>query len=130
MRLGIVRFMMPVPRSASLRDRFRLGVVAYNPTVLPEEVEVWWIELAEAGEQHTVPHGPYWNLEGTRGIVQFIGEHHQDLWMAEVNLDSASLAVLTHDHDDCLDRWSIRAGQLPPAHLAGVAAGQPVCVCL
>ena len=82
------------------RDRYRLGVVAYDPAVAPDSVAVRWIELEDAGDQYTVPHGPFWNLDGTRGVVQFIGEYHQNLWIAEVDLDQATATVLTHDHDD------------------------------
>ena len=100
------------------RDHVRLGVVAYDPTVSPDSVTVRWIELAEAGDQHTIPHGPYWNREGTRGVVQFIGEDHQDVWYAEIDLANASATVVTHDHDDAwIGGPPVQANYLQPALL-------------
>ena len=101
------------------RDRFRLGVVVYDPTVVPDSVAVRWIDLAEAGDQHTIPHGPLWNLEGTRGVVPFIGEDHQDLWYAEIDLENASATVLTHDHDDAwIGGPPVQANYRQPALMA------------
>ncbi len=106
------------PKVGEPRDRFRLGVVAYDPTVPPDSVDVRWIDLAEAGDQHTVSHGPSWNLEGTRGVAAFIGEHHQDVWYAEIDLDKASTTVLTHDHDDAwIGGPPVQANYLQPALL-------------
>ena len=106
------------PKVGEPRDRVRLGVVAFDPAIAPEDVAVRWIELAEAGDQHTIPHGPYWNLEGTRGVVQFIGEDHQDVWYADIDLDSASATVLTRDHDDAwIGGPPVQANYLQPALL-------------
>ena len=98
------------------RDRFRLGVVTIDPAVPTDSVAVRWVELHEAGEQVTVPHGPFWNLEGTRAVAQFIGEDHQDLWYAEVDLETGSAKVLAHDHDGAwIGGPPVQANYLGPA---------------
>jgi len=98
------------------RDRWRLGVVAVDPTVPIDSVRIRWIDLAEAGEQATVPHGPSWNLEGTRAVAQFIGERHEDVWFVEIDPGTASARVLAHDHDDgWIGGPPIQANYLQPA---------------
>lgn len=82
------------------RDLVRLGVVAADQSVPPDSLEVRWIAPPEAGAEHTVPQGPFWNLEGTRAVAQFVGEEDHDLWIVELDLDSGTTRVITHDHDD------------------------------
>ncbi len=104
------------------RDVLRLGVVAFDPAVDPDSVKVTWIELSEAGDANTVPHGPFWNLEGTRALAQFIGEDHRDIWFAEVDLASGAATVVTHDHDDAwIGGPPIQANYLQPALLEWLA---------
>ncbi|MFQ6046087.1 MAG: prolyl oligopeptidase family serine peptidase [Gemmatimonadales bacterium] len=100
------------------RDLVRMGVVTFDPTVPVDSVEIGWLTLPEAGEQNTVPHGPFWNLEGTRAVVQFIGEDHRDIWYAEVDLTTGGTTVLAHDHDDAwIGGPPIQANYLQPALL-------------
>ncbi|MGD8698265.1 MAG: prolyl oligopeptidase family serine peptidase [Gemmatimonadales bacterium] len=100
------------------RDRVRLGIVRVDPRVALDSIAVIWVELSEAGEQATVPHGPYWNLEGTRAVVPFIGEDHQDLWYAELDVETGSASVITHDHDDAwIGGPPVQANYLQPALL-------------
>ncbi len=82
------------------RDVVMMGVVPFDPYVEVEQIDVQWFELPEAGDEHTMPHGPYWNLEGTRAVAQFIGENDHDLWIAELDLTTGQTNVLLHDHDD------------------------------
>ena len=82
------------------RDLIRLGVVAAVPTVPADSLEVRWITLPEASDERTEPAGLFWNLEGTRAVAQFVGEHDHDLWIAEIDPTSGKTRVLTHDHDE------------------------------
>ena len=100
------------------RDIVRLGIVAADQSVPPDSVAVRWVTLPEAGDQRTVPHGPYWNLEGTRAVVQFLGENDHDLWIAELDPGSAKARVVTHDHDDgWLGGPPVQSNYLQPALL-------------
>jgi dipeptidyl aminopeptidase/acylaminoacyl peptidase len=81
------------------RDRARLGVVRFDPRAAVDSTTVKWVTLAEAGSQETVPHGPYWSLEGDRAVVQFGGEHNKDLWFAELDPATATARVITADHE-------------------------------
>ena len=106
------------PKVGEPRATTRLGVVAIDPTVHPDSVEVKWFDVAEAGERKTVPHGPYWSLEGDKAVAQFISEDHKDLWFVELNLASGTTAVITHDHDDAwIGGPPIQANYLQPALL-------------
>lgn len=82
------------------RDLARLGIVAVDPSVSAESLAVRWVELPEAAGQRTVPHGPFWSLDGQRAVVQFAGEHARDLWIAELDVRTGATRVLVHDHDD------------------------------
>ncbi len=100
------------------RDVVRLGVVTVDPTIAVDDVTVRWIVLSEAGGEQTRPHGPYWNREGTRAVVQFLGEDHHDLWIAEVDLGGGTTSVLDHQHDDAwIGGPPIQGGGLQPTLL-------------
>jgi len=98
------------------RDRYRLGIVDVDPTVPADSVRVRWVDLQEAGDEATVPHGPWWNLEGTRAVAQFIGEDDHDVWFAEIDPATGAATVLTHDHDDAwIGGPPVQANYLQPA---------------
>ncbi len=112
------------PKVGEPRDRVRLGIVAVDPSVPMDSVEVRWVDLAEAGDQATVPHGPVWSLDGSRGVAQFIGEDHEDLWIAELNLVSGTVTVLSHDHDAAwIGGPPIQANYLQPALMEWLPGG-------
>ena len=97
------------------RDVYRLGVVEIDPSVPADSVQVRWLDVEEAGDEATVPHGPWWSPDGRRAVVQFLGEDHRDVWYAEVDLEAASARVLVHDHDDAwLGGPPIQAGRGQP----------------
>jgi len=98
------------------RATIRLGVVVVDHTVHPDSVDVKWFDLVEAGERKTVPHGPYWSLEGDRAVAQFISDDHKDLWIVDLDLASGTASVITHDHDDAwIGGPPIQANYLQPA---------------
>ncbi|MEZ4417919.1 MAG: prolyl oligopeptidase family serine peptidase [Gemmatimonadota bacterium] len=106
------------------RDRFRLGIVAADASVERDSAQVTWVSFPEAEEQETVPHGPWWSLDGTRALVQLIGEDHQDLWIAELDPRTGTLRVLAHDHDDAwIGGPPVQANTLQPALLEWLPDG-------
>lgn len=109
------------------RDLYRLGLVEVDPSVPLDSVQVRWIDLTEAGEENTVPHGPFWSRDGTRAVAQFIGEDHEDLWFAELDLGSATARVLVHDHDEAwIGGPPIQANYLQPALMEWLPGGELV----
>jgi dipeptidyl aminopeptidase/acylaminoacyl peptidase len=109
------------------RDVYRLGVVAVDPSVPADSVKIRWIDVEDAQGQATVSHGPFWSLDGVRSVVQFIGEDHEDVWIAEVDLESASARVLAHDHDEAwIGGPPIQANYLEPALMRWLADGSLV----
>lgn len=104
------------PKTGELRDVTRLGLVRIDAGVVVDSVQITWVDLPESGDDGTVPHGPFWSPHGTRSVVQFIGEDHQDVWFAEVNLDMGTTEVITHDHDDgWIGGPPVQANYLQPA---------------
>ncbi|MGD2069323.1 MAG: hypothetical protein PVI57_11670, partial [Gemmatimonadota bacterium] len=59
-------------------DRYRLGVIPYDPTVDPDSIPVRWVELEEAGERGVIPHGPDWSPDGHRALVVVSSQDHHD----------------------------------------------------
>lgn len=109
------------------RDVVRLGVAAVDPSVPTDSIVVRWIVLAEAGDEHTVPHGPVWSPDGTRAVVQFLGEDHHDLWIAELDLERGTARVLVHDHDDAwIGGPPIQGGRLEPTLMEWLPSGDLV----
>jgi hypothetical protein len=104
------------PKVGEPRDIVRLGIVRVDPLVPVDSIQVTWVDLPEAGDQKTVPHGPYWNLEGSRAVMQFIGEDHEDLWFVELDVETGTTTVITHDHDDAwIGGPPVQANYLQPA---------------
>ena len=108
---GYSRALEAREKAGEPRDRFRLGVMAMTPGVAPESVMVRWVDgplASTAGTtrgpatpgESTIPHGPYWSPDGSRALVQFVGEHDKDLWITELDAAAGTIRVLTHDHDD------------------------------
>ncbi|MFN0179545.1 MAG: S9 family peptidase [Gemmatimonadales bacterium] len=87
------------PKVGEPRDVARLGMIDADPRTPDDSVKIRWLDLAAAGKQQTVPHGPSWNPAGTRALVQFVGEHGRDWWLAEVDLAAGQTQVVTSDHE-------------------------------
>jgi dipeptidyl aminopeptidase/acylaminoacyl peptidase len=108
------------------RDRIRLGIVRFDPAAaVAESLTVGWVTLPEAKDQATVPHGPSWSLEGDRAVIQLIGEHDKDLWLAELDLATGRARVITADHDDgWLGGPPIQSNYLEPTVLEWLPGGR------
>ncbi len=81
-------------------DERKLGIVALDPLVDPTKVEAIWVSLHEAGDRPAIVHGPWWNLEGNRAVIQVLTEDHKDLWIADLDVETGKTKVLAHDRDD------------------------------
>ena len=56
--------------------------------------------------------------------VQFIGEDHQDVWYAELDVTTGITTVITHDHDDgWIGGPPVQANYLRPALLEWLPDG-------
>ncbi len=106
------------------RDVVTMGIQRIDPAVPPDSLHVTWVTLPEAGDENTVPHGPYWSPDGRRALVQFIGEDHQDVWYAELDVTTGITTVITHDHDDgWIGGPPVQANYLRPALLEWLPDG-------
>lgn len=124
---GYSRVLEARPKVGDPRDVVRLGIVAVDPRKGADSVTVRWVELPEAGDQKTVPWGPYWSPDGARAAVQFVGEHGQDLWIAELDLARGTTQVLVQEHDDAwLGGPPIQANYRGPTLLEWLPGGRLV----
>jgi dipeptidyl aminopeptidase/acylaminoacyl peptidase len=124
---GYSRVLEARPKVGEPRDRVRLGIVAVDPAVPAESLAVRWVDLPEAGDQQTVPHGPSWSPDGARAVVQFAGEHGKDLWIAELDVARGTTRVLVHEHDPAwLGGPPIQANYRGPTLLEWLPGGRLV----
>ena len=113
------------PKVGEPRDTVRMGIVRFDPTVHPDSVDVTWVVLPEAGDRLTIPHGPFWSLEGDRAVIQIISADHKDLWIATLDFETGNTTVVSHDHDDAwIGGPPIQANYRGPALLEWLPAGR------
>lgn len=109
------------------RDRFRFGVMTFDPSVAADSATIRWVSLPEAGTEATYPEGPSWSPDGARAIVQFVGERDKDLWIASVDLATARTTVLSHDHDDAwIGGPPVQSNNFGPTHAEWISNEQLV----
>lgn len=123
-RSGVTEIHEARPKIGEPRDEVRFGVVRWEPTLDPDSVEVRWIEPAEAEERAAIIHGPYWSLEGDRGVVQIMSRDHKDLWISELDPATGQTTVVAHEHDPAwLGGPPPLAGSLQPALMEWLPGG-------
>jgi dipeptidyl aminopeptidase/acylaminoacyl peptidase len=104
------------PKAGDLEDELRLGIVPFDPK--SEAPSITWVDTSTASPDPALVHGPYWNLEGSRAVVQVASTGHKDRWIAELDVETGRTKVLVHDHDDAwLGGPPPVAGYLGPALL-------------
>jgi dipeptidyl aminopeptidase/acylaminoacyl peptidase len=122
---GVTEIHNARPKIGEPRDEFRMGIVAVQPAVHPDSVEVRWIEIPEAGGRGVQFHGPYWSLEGDRAVIQVMSQDHKDLWISSLDPVTGRTELLVHEHDPAwLGGPPPLAGSLQPTLLEWLPGGR------
>ncbi|MFQ5569400.1 MAG: prolyl oligopeptidase family serine peptidase [Rhodothermales bacterium] len=88
------------PKVGEPQDTYGMGIVRFDPTVAPDEIEVIRVTYPEQDSLPAIFYGPTWSLEGNRAVVQIISQGHKDQWISRLDLETGHTAPIIHDHDD------------------------------
>jgi dipeptidyl aminopeptidase/acylaminoacyl peptidase len=77
---------------------YKMGIVRVDATVDPDSVEVTWVDAGT--EKDVVVHGPYWNPQGTKAVVQILSMDHKDRWISVLDVETGETEVIDHQHED------------------------------
>jgi dipeptidyl aminopeptidase/acylaminoacyl peptidase len=122
---GITAIHTARPKIGEPRDEQRFGIVAVEPSVHPDSVQVRWVSVPEAGERATLVHGPFWSVEGDVAVIQAMSLDHKDLWISRLDPASGAAELLAHEHDPAwLGGPPVLAGSLRPALLEWLPGGR------
>ncbi|HLP60786.1 MAG TPA: prolyl oligopeptidase family serine peptidase, partial [Candidatus Deferrimicrobium sp.] len=88
------------PKVGEAQDELRMGIVAFDPTVPPDEVAITWVDCKETGGKPAIIFGPYWSLEGDQVVVQIVSTLHKDRWISRLDIKTGKTTPIIHDHDD------------------------------
>lgn len=99
------------PKVGEALPSWRLGIVAVDASVSPEDIEPRWVE--DGVEKDTVMHGPIWSPDGSHGVVQVLSMDHKDRWISLIDLEAGTLRHLDHQSEEAwiggplvIGRWS------------------------
>lgn len=109
------------PKVGEPLPRYKLGYVTFDPTLSEEEIEIHWLD--DETEKETVIHGPYWNAQGTHGLVQILSMDHKDRWISLVDLDAGRTRVIDHQHEEAWIGGPLVIGRWAPGYLEWLPEG-------
>ena len=109
------------------RDAFRFGIVAVDPLIDPDSVTARWLELPDAAGRPAITYGPYWNLEGTGGVIATITQDDKDLWISRLDPATGRTTVVDHQRDSAwLGGPPIQANNVRPGLIEWLPGGRLV----
>lgn len=86
------------PKVGEPLPEFRFGIVEVDPSVPADSVEVTWVEAPT--DKAVVMHGPDWSPTGRNAVIQVLSMDHKDRWIALLDVETAALTVVDHQHED------------------------------
>jgi len=89
-----------IPKVGESQDELRMGIVVFDPTRDPEEVDITWVDCKETEGKPAIIFGPYWSLEGDQVLVQIVSSLHKDHWISRLDIKTGKTTPIIHDHDD------------------------------
>ncbi len=99
------------PKVGEALPSWRMGIVAVDPSVRPEDIEIRWVE--DGVDEDTVMHGPVWSPDGEHGVVQVLSMDHKQRWISLLDLETGTLRHLDHQREEAwiggplvIGRWS------------------------
>jgi dipeptidyl aminopeptidase/acylaminoacyl peptidase len=113
---------MARPKVGEPLASYKMGIVHVDPTVDPDSVEVTWVDAGT--EKDVVVHGPYWNPQGTKAVVQILSMDHKDRWISLLDVESGETEVIDHQHEDAWIGGPLVEGRWSPGFLQWLPDGE------
>ncbi|MEE8519864.1 MAG: prolyl oligopeptidase family serine peptidase [Gemmatimonadota bacterium] len=109
------------PKVGEPLPKYKMGIVAVDPVVDPDSVEVTWVEAGT--DKETVVHGPFWSPTGTHAVVQILSMDHKDRWISLLDLETGETTVIDHQHEDAWIGGPLVGGRWSPGYLQWLPDG-------
>jgi dipeptidyl aminopeptidase/acylaminoacyl peptidase len=109
------------PKIGNPRPAFRMGIVRVDPSLPADSVSVTWVDAGTP--KPSIIHGPYWNLQGTRAVVQILSLDHKERWISLLDLESGQTSVIDHEHWDDWLNVKLVGGRWSPGYLEWLPGG-------
>jgi dipeptidyl aminopeptidase/acylaminoacyl peptidase len=113
------------PKVGAPRATYRLGIVAVEPTVERDSIEVRWVthDTGDSVPRPTIIHGPYWSPTGEAAVLQILSLDHKDRWIAWLNLEDTTTTIIDHQREDTWIGGPTVNGRWSPGYLQWLPDG-------
>ena len=103
------------PKVGEALPSWRTGIVAVDPTVRPEDIEVRWVD--DGVEEDTVIHGPWWSPDGSHAAVQVLSMDHKQRWIGLLDLETGAIRSVDHQTETAWIGGPLVIGRWSPGYL-------------
>ncbi len=103
------------PKVGEALPSWRMGIVAVDPSVRPEDIEVRWVEDGVEGD--TVIHGPWWSPDGSHAAVQVLSVDHKQRWIGLLDLGTGTIRTVDHQTEEAWIGGPLVVGRWSPGYL-------------
>ena len=103
------------PKVGEALPSWRMGIVAVDPSVRTEDIEIRWVE--DGIEKDTVMHGPWWSPDGKQGAMQVLSMDHKERWISLLDLETGTLRHLDHQQEEAWIGGPLVTGRWSPGYL-------------
>lgn len=103
------------PKVGEALASWRLGIVAVDPGVRTEDIEIRWVE--DGIEKDTVMHGPWWSPDGKQGAIQVLSMDHKERWISLLDVETGTLRHLDHQQEEAWIGGPLVVGRWSPGYL-------------
>jgi dipeptidyl aminopeptidase/acylaminoacyl peptidase len=100
---------------------FKLGLVEIDSPRNPGSTRIVWVDPGTT--KSAIVHGPYWNAQGTRAVVQILSLDHKDRWISVLDPKTGRTSVVHHDHVDDWLGGPLAGGRWAPGYLQWLPDG-------
>jgi len=113
---------MARPKVGEPLASYKMGIVRVDVSADPDSVEVTWVDAGT--EKDVVIHGPYWNPQGTKAVVQILSMDHKDRWISLLDLETGQTAVIDYQHEETWIGGPLVEGRWSPGFLQWLPDGE------
>ncbi len=81
-------------------NEYRMEIMDFNPRISADSIRPVLVDYSALTSDQVIFHGPFWSPNGTKALVQLSSLKHKDRWIGELDLETAKIRSIIHDHDD------------------------------